>query len=347
MKSRVSGAISACVLIFGLVTTANSGQITQLMIQDVGSTVGGAYNSVSDGNSGGFGFVPIDPETYAFLTGFSTDTGVPMVWGTAATPVFQGPSVFTTGFLFAGVPVEPFTFGTIDNGAASAPFLADGAIGSITGNTLTIDSLGWAVLFNGSDLYPLQPDPGTLQVNWVVPTANPNEYLVSFQWRHMVTEDEDPTGAFVDFDTGWILEGTATVELDNQAPDCSVAVPSIDTIWPPNHKFVSIGVLGVSDPDGDPVTITIDSIYQDEPVDALGDGRFAPDGAGVGTSTAYIRAERSGTKKVSGNGRFYHIGYTADDGQGGICSGEVTVAVPHDQATAPVDDGALYDSTVP
>ena len=112
MKSNLWGAVSACVFTLGLVTTASSGQITQLVIQDVGSTVGGTYNSVPDGNSGGFGFVPIDPETYALLTGFSTDTGIPMLWGTAATPLFQGPSAFTSGFLFAGLPVEPFTFGT-------------------------------------------------------------------------------------------------------------------------------------------------------------------------------------------------------------------------------------------
>jgi hypothetical protein len=163
----------------------------------------------------------------------------------------------------------------------------------------------------------------------------------------VVTEGEDPLGEFVSQDTGWILEGTATVEPDNQEPDCSAAVASIGTIWPANHKFVSITVLGVTDPDGDPVTISIDSIFQDEPVDALGDGRFAPDGADVGGSTAYVRAERSGTKKLSGNGRVYHIGFTAEDGNGATCSGEVLAGVPHDRNSPPIDDGALYDSTVP
>ena len=118
-------------------------------------------------------------------------------------------------------------------------------------------------------------------------------------------------------------------------------------IWPPNHKFVAVNVLGITDPDGDPVTVIIDSIFQDEPVDSYGDGKFVPDGQGVGTDTAEVRAERSGTKKVPGDGRVYHIGFTADDGQGGSCSGEVMVGVPHNQNTAPVDGGALYDSTVP
>jgi hypothetical protein len=138
--------------------------------------------------------------------------------------------------------------------------------------------------------------------------------------------------------------------IANRPPDCSNAAPSIDLIWPPNHKFVPVNILGVTDPDGDPIAITIDSIWQDEPVDTYGDGSFTPDGNGVGTDTAEVRAERSGSKKVPGNGRVYHIGFTAEDGNGGSCSGEVLVGVPHDQGkkgATPVDDGALYDSTIP
>lgn len=136
------------------------------------------------------------------------------------------------------------------------------------------------------------------------------------------------------------------VESGNKPGDCSTAVPSIGTIWPPNHQFVDVKILGVTDPDGDPITITIDSIRQDEPTDTYGDGKFTPDGEGIGTDTARIRAERAGTAKVPGDGRVYHIGFTADDGKGGTCSGTVTVAVPHDQrGTAAVDGGPLYDST--
>jgi len=140
----------------------------------------------------------------------------------------------------------------------------------------------------------------------------------------------------------------STVELvpANQSPDCSHAAPTVDTIWPPNHKFVSVSVLGVTDPDGDPVTIIIDSVFQDEPVDSFGDGRFVPDSQGVGTEVAEVRAERTGNPAVPGNGRVYHIGFTAEDGKGGGCSGEVTVGVPHNRNAAPVDGGALFDSTL-
>jgi uncharacterized delta-60 repeat protein len=131
----------------------------------------------------------------------------------------------------------------------------------------------------------------------------------------------------------------------NRPPDCSAARPSVSLLWPPNHSLQTVSILGVTDPDGDPVTITITGITQDEPTHGLGGGDVGPDGFGVGTSQAQLRAERSG----SGNGRVYVVQFTASDGRGGTCSGSVSVGVPHDQGkgSVPVDDGQLYDSTLP
>ncbi len=135
----------------------------------------------------------------------------------------------------------------------------------------------------------------------------------------------------------------------NEPPVCSAAAASPSLIWPPNHKMVPVTIGGLSDPDGDPLGVTITSIRQDEPTNTVGDGNTEVDGSGVGTSTAMVRAERSGTPKVPGNGRVYHIGFTASDGQGGTCTGVVRVGVPHDQGgrSVPVDGGPLYDSTLP
>lgn len=133
----------------------------------------------------------------------------------------------------------------------------------------------------------------------------------------------------------------------NQPPDCSEAVPSVLKLWPPNHQWVPIDILGVTDPDGDPITVTIEAIWQDEPVNTVGEGNFTPDGTGIGTSTALLRAERSGTKKVPGDGRVYHLKFSASDGRGGTCWGEVLVGVPHDVKDTPIDGGPLYDSTLP
>ncbi|HVL32629.1 MAG TPA: hypothetical protein VM600_03505, partial [Actinomycetota bacterium] len=133
------------------------------------------------------------------------------------------------------------------------------------------------------------------------------------------------------------------VELANQPPDCSAAAASLGQLWPPNHKFHSVAINGIIDPDGDAVAATVTSIHQDEPTSGPGAGPAAPDGSGIGTSIASLRAERNGT----GTGRVYHVGFSADDGNGGGCSGVVSVSVPHDMrgATA-IDEGPLFDSTV-
>ncbi|TAL70086.1 MAG: T9SS type A sorting domain-containing protein [Bacteroidetes bacterium] len=130
----------------------------------------------------------------------------------------------------------------------------------------------------------------------------------------------------------------------NQPPDCSQAYPSSMMLWPPNHQLVNIKILGITDPDSDPVNITIDGIYQDEPVNEKGDGNTEPDGFGLGTSIAMVRSERSGKE----NGRVYHIYFTATDLIGNNCSSEVKVGVPKSMGLNgyPKDDGPLYNSTI-
>jgi hypothetical protein len=79
----------------------------------------------------------------------------------------------------------------------------------------------------------------------------------------------------------------------------------------------------------------ITRITQDEPVRGPGAGQGAPDGEGVGTTAARVRAERIG----SGDGRVYEISFSADDGNGGACSGSIRAGVPHNQgrSTTPRD----------
>ncbi|CUS03509.2 Thermolysin metallopeptidase [Candidatus Promineifilum breve] len=142
---------------------------------------------------------------------------------------------------------------------------------------------------------------------------------------------------------GWYVDDVSVYSCEvNQNPVCTGAVASTTRLWPANHKFKSINVVGVTDPEGDAMTITIDSIFQDEAVDAHHSGNTAPDGQGLGTSTAKVRAERVS----KGNGRVYYISFTADDIYGGSCSGMVTVGVPKNVNGTPVGEGALYNSTL-
>ena len=132
------------------------------------------------------------------------------------------------------------------------------------------------------------------------------------------------------------------IQVSNPPPVCTGATASAPTLFPPNHKFVTENVLGVTDVSA-PFTINIDGIKQDEPLNGGGSGHTCPDGKGVGTDTALVRAEREGT----GDGRVYHIAFTATDINGNSCSGNVSVCVPHDQGHGGrcVDEGSLFDST--
>jgi hypothetical protein len=67
-----------------------------------------------------------------------------------------------------------------------------------------------------------------------------------------------------------------------------------------------------------------------------------PDGKGVSSSIPQVRQQAAST----GNGRFYHIGFTATDVNKASCSCTVKVSVkPKSSSATPKDGGALYDAT--
>jgi hypothetical protein len=122
-------------------------------------------------------------------------------------------------------------------------------------------------------------------------------------------------------------------EVQSAAPPCTGAQLSAPRLWPPNSKFVAESIHGVT-------SVQITAIHQDEPV--ANDGT-CPDATGVGTGSAGVRAERDNT----GDGRVYHIQFSARNASRTSCAGEVTVCVPHDRAHRTCrDQGALYDSTI-
>lgn len=123
-----------------------------------------------------------------------------------------------------------------------------------------------------------------------------------------------------------------TITVKNGPPLCNLARAVPDVLWPPNHRMVAVGLVGVTDPD------------DAGPTNRLGDGDTSPDAVSQG-SGVLLRAERAGT----GNGRVYEVRFTADDGQGGTCAGSVRVGVPHSMSpgAGAVADGQVYDSTQP
>jgi hypothetical protein len=87
--------------------------------------------------------------------------------------------------------------------------------------------------------------------------------------------------------------------------------------------MIPVEIVGVSDPDGDPVIFNITSVTQDEPIAGLGNGDTATDAVILGDQVL-LRAERAGT----GNGRVYLISFTVTDDLGQTCSGSIQVIVP-------------------
>jgi hypothetical protein len=170
-----------------------------------------------------------------------------------------------------------------------------------------------------------------------------------FAWTPTASQGGTYTVTFTATDPGGLsASDTTKITVGNRAPTCAGAGPG-HSMWPPNHKFVGITITGVTDDDGDAVTVKVKYIRQDEPTAVVGSGSTAIDGYGVGTSTAHVRAERTGNKDVPGDGRVYEIGFTAEDGKGGSCEGKIFTGVPHDQGerSFPIDSGHRYDSTVP
>jgi uncharacterized repeat protein (TIGR01451 family) len=132
---------------------------------------------------------------------------------------------------------------------------------------------------------------------------------------------------------------SATLKV-NHNPICTKLAANPPELWPPNHKLHLVTVGGATDPDGNPLTTTITSVTQDEPLNGLGDGDTSPDAfPGPMSNQASIRAERSGL----GDGRVYALHVTVTDGLGGECTGIATVSVPHDQSGRPaVDSGQTF-----
>jgi hypothetical protein len=163
-----------------------------------------------------------------------------------------------------------------------------------------------------------------------------------------LTHDEFPVDEPVWLEPDDVARGLDTVVeaairwISNRAPVCDAALASVDGAAGSDHKLLRAAVEGVTDPDGDAIQITIDSVTQDEPLAGTGDGDTCPDAAIV-DGAAWLRWERAG----NGNGRVYMISFTARDGKGGESRGSVQACVPHDRGRgqdACVDDGQRYDA---
>jgi hypothetical protein len=174
--------------------------------------------------------------------------------------------------------------------------------------------------------------------SFTAPPVSPGGETLTFG---LLVNDDDP----INPKTSKADEVRIHVRNINDPPSCHLA--HSHNLWPPNHKMIELAIEGVIDADAvyNDVTLRITGVSQDEPVNGLGDGDTSPDAVIQPSNQAdsvLIRAERSGT----GNGRVYAVDFKADDGFES-CTGSVGVTVPHSRNSTAIDDGQLFNSTLP
>jgi predicted extracellular nuclease len=114
--------------------------------------------------------------------------------------------------------------------------------------------------------------------------------------------------------------------MDVTAP-VVIATPTPDTLWPPNHQYVTVTVdVSVTDNFDAGVTPMFVGYASNEPDAGAGSGDKPDDIVQVDDFTFQLRAERAGT----GTDREYTITYTATDACGNTGLGQATITVPHD-----------------
>jgi probable HAF family extracellular repeat protein len=270
----------------------------------------------SASESVGLGFLP--GHTTSAARAVSDDGAV--VVGTSGSPLDGSTSFRPFRWTAADGMVDLGTLCPLCGGSATAVSADGSVVVGTSGFPFVWDSI------NGlRDLTVVLEEHGVDLTGW---RSLSNIHDVSADGQVIVGE-----GLFFNRQQGWI----ATLPQLNTPPDCRQAVASPSEIWPPNRTLAPITILGLFDADGDPVTVIVDAILQDERPRFRG-----PIPSGLGTDSALVPAVRDG----HGDGRVYHIEFTASDEFGGACSGTVRVCVPHDRGKGAncVDGGPLFDA---
>jgi hypothetical protein len=120
---------------------------------------------------------------------------------------------------------------------------------------------------------------------------------------------------------------TTVTVYDTTPPVITKITATPNTLWPPNHKLVLVGINVVASDTCGAVTSKIVSVTSNEPQNGLGDGDTGSDWQITGDLRVLLRAERSG----KGSGRTYTITVEVADEADNKTTGQVTVVVPHDK----------------
>jgi hypothetical protein len=273
----------------------------EAFVTKLGPTGSPVYSTYLGGSAADWGqAIAVDPAGSAYVTGWTTSTDFPLKDPVDAEcrPVIGGHFCDEDAFVAKLSPQgSDFVYSTYLGGSVSAT-----------------------------------SDP-SLEEGWgIAADAHGNTYVAGFTY----SVDFPTAHAFQPVFGGGRNDAFITRISGNRSPVCSAAFASPAMIWPPNGQLVPMAIRNVIDPDGDPVTITVIGVRQDEPTQGTANA------FGIGTPNVSLRADRDGR----GDGRVYRLSFTARDPQGASCTGSVAVCVPHDQGRGKTcgDGGGLFNS---
>lgn len=180
--------------------------------------------------------------------------------------------------------------------------------------------------------------PVTVNFSATDPDNTPAELMTSFSVNGGSTQtgstlslpsDGTFTVAFQSSDPAGNVEATQTlvVKIDQTAPVVTV-MASPTTLWPPNHRYVSVEVTGqVTDSGSGPAsTVSWSVMDSDGQLHPMGTARV--DSNGTFTFDVSLQASRRGQDF---GGRIYTIMVTGSDTAGNTTTASTAVIVPHDQ----------------
>ena len=296
----------------------------------------------------GLGSFDPDNDSLTYRWAQTAGPAVTLSDSTSPTPRFTAPLV--------GPVAQTLTFElTVSDGLAGARDTVDVVVENVnhppTANAGSNQTVNEGTLVTLDGRASSDPDSDPLSYTWSQTSGTPVTLSGAATATPTFTAPPQPSHAqetlsfrlVVDDGLGGTASASVNVTvLDVDAPPaCGLAQAKPAVLSPPDHKMVSVAIVGVTDPDNDRVTLTVTGVTQDEPVNSVEDGDTSPDAVLQGDKVL-LRKERSGT----GNGRVYRVSFTARDDFGGSCTGAVTVCVPLKNKPATCTDGGQqFDST--